>query len=145
MRLILERLEAGGIVLLYPEGTRTPTGRLQRAKTGIARMALTADVPVVPVGLTGTFDLLPRNRSLPDMGKRKSVCIRIGQPLSFASLGARNEDASPGIYRRVADQVMLGIAALVGQPYPYAKQPEPAAPSTPAWAALRSGPPSLLS
>ena len=144
MRLILERLEAGGIVLLYPEGTRTPTGRLQRAKTGIGRVALTSGVPVVPVGLVGTFDLLPRNRSLPDMGKRTSVDIRIGQPISFASLGARNEDASPGIYRRVSDQVMLGIAALVGQPYPFARQPE-AAPSASAWTALRVGPPSLLS
>ena len=145
MRLILERLEAGGIVLLYPEGTRTPTGRLQRAKTGLGRVALTAGVPVVPVGLIGTFDLLPRNRRLPDMAKRKSVRIRIGQPLSFASLGARNEDASPGIYRRVADQVMLRIAALVGQPYPFAKQREQAAPSTSGWASRRLGPPSLLS
>jgi 1-acyl-sn-glycerol-3-phosphate acyltransferase len=145
MRLILERLEAGGIVLLYPEGTRTPTGKLQRAKTGVARIALTAGVPVVPVGLIGTFDLLPRNRRLPDMAKRKSVHIRIGQPISFAALQARNEDASPGIYCRVADQVMLGIAELVGLPYPFAKQRENGTSSAAARAALRLGPPSLLS
>jgi 1-acyl-sn-glycerol-3-phosphate acyltransferase len=145
MRLILERLEAGGIVLLYPEGTRTPTGNLQRAKTGIARMALTAGVPVVPVGLVGTFDLLPRNRRLPDMAKRKSVYIRLGQPISFASLPARNEDASPGLYRRVTDQIMLRIAELVGQPYRFARQPEQAAATATGWASLRRGPPSLLS
>ncbi len=142
IRLILERLEAGGIVLIYPEGTRTPTGKLQRAKTGIARMALTASVPVVPVGLVGTFDLLPRNQRLPDLGKRKSVRLRIGKPISFDSLKARNEDASPGIYRRVADQVMLRIAELCGQPYPFAHERESVAP--PARTAPRLGPPTFL-
>jgi 1-acyl-sn-glycerol-3-phosphate acyltransferase len=143
MRLILERLESGGIVLLYPEGTRSPSGRLQRAKTGIARLALTAGVPVVPVGLIGTFDLLPKNRRLPDLGKRKSVRMRIGLPISFDSLKERNEDASPGLYRRVADQVMVGIADLVGQPYPFARQA--ATPSAVAKASRRVDPASFLS
>jgi 1-acyl-sn-glycerol-3-phosphate acyltransferase len=118
---ILERLAAGGIVLLYPEGTRSLTGHLQRAKTGVARVALAAGAPVVPVGLVGTFDLLPKNQRWPDWSKRKSVRIRIGSPLNFDSLKARDEDASPGVYRRVTDQVMQEIAKLVGQPYQFGK------------------------
>ncbi|WP_408895698.1 lysophospholipid acyltransferase family protein [Nocardioides sp. R1-1] len=104
---VLGRGEAFGI---YPEGTRSRDGRLYRGRTGVAQLALTAGVPVVPVGLRGTDQLQPVDARLPRLAK---VTVRFGKPLDFAG---RFEGVAPGRARREAtDEIMDAIHALTGQ------------------------------
>jgi len=104
---VLGRGEAFGI---YPEGTRSRDGRLYRGRTGVAHLALTAGVPVVPVGLRGTEHVLAvdsnRLRVVP-------VTIEFGEPLDFRG---RFEGVPLGRARReVTDEVMAAIQAITGQ------------------------------
>ncbi|MFJ9313483.1 lysophospholipid acyltransferase family protein [Pimelobacter simplex] len=104
---VLGRGDAFGI---YPEGTRSRDGRLYRGRTGVAQLALTAGVPVVPVGLIGTDELQPVDARWPRLAK---VTVRFGAPLDFAG---RFEGVAPGRARREAtDEVMTAIQALTGQ------------------------------
>ena len=104
---VLGRGEAFGI---YPEGTRSRDGRLYRGRTGVAQLALTAGVPVVPVGLTGTADLQPIDATWPRLAK---VTVRFGEPLDFTG---RFDGVPRGRARREAtDEIMDAIHALTGQ------------------------------
>jgi 1-acyl-sn-glycerol-3-phosphate acyltransferase len=104
---VLGRGEAFGI---YPEGTRSRDGRLYRGRTGVAHLALTAGVPVVPVGLTGTEKVQPVGASLPRIVK---VQVSFGEPIDFAG---RFAGVPSGRARRDAtDEVMAAIARLTGQ------------------------------
>jgi 1-acyl-sn-glycerol-3-phosphate acyltransferase len=103
-------LRAGDLVGVYPEGTRSPDGRLYRGRTGMARLALQAEVPVVPVGVVGTDKLQPIGTLLPKLGAK--VAIRFGKPLDFTG---RVGDSS-GL-RAMTDEVMKAIQALTGQEY----------------------------
>ncbi|HET7736708.1 MAG TPA: lysophospholipid acyltransferase family protein [Nocardioidaceae bacterium] len=104
---VLGRGEAFGI---YPEGTRSRDGRLYRGRTGVAELALTAGVPVVPVGLQGTQDIQPIGHRFP---RRAKVTIRFGEPIDFAG---RFEGVAKGRARREAtDEVMAAIQKLSGQ------------------------------
>jgi 1-acyl-sn-glycerol-3-phosphate acyltransferase len=104
---VLGRGEAFGI---YPEGTRSRDGRLYRGRTGVAHLALTAGVPVVPVGLTGTDRLQPVGSRFPKLAK---VAVEFGEPI-----GVKGEyDGVPlGRARReLTDRIMAAIQALTGQ------------------------------
>jgi len=104
---VLSRGEAFGI---YPEGTRSRDGRLYRGRTGVAHLALTAGVPVVPVGVSGTEHVQPLGSSRPRV---VPVTVRFGAPLRFAG---RFEGLPAGRARRqVTDEVMAAIGALTGQ------------------------------
>ncbi len=104
---VLGRGEAFGI---YPEGTRSRDGRLYRGRTGVAHLALTAGVPVVPVGLRGTENIQPVGAKLPRLAK---VTVRFGEPLDFSD---RTGDRPAGRVRReVTDTIMARIAELSGQ------------------------------
>lgn len=104
---VLGRGEAFGI---YPEGTRSRDGRLYRGRTGVAQLALTAGVPVVPVGLLGTDQLQPVDSRFP---RRAKVTVRFGEPLDFTG---RFDGVAPGRARREAtDEIMDAIHALTGQ------------------------------
>lgn len=109
---VLERGEAFG---LYPEGTRSRDGRLYRGRTGVAHLALTAGVPIVPVGLIGTERLQPVGSRLPRLAQ---VTVRFGAPIHVK--GPQAEVSYEGMAlgrarREVTDRVMTAIAALSGQ------------------------------
>lgn len=105
----LEVLNAGEAFGIYPEGTRSRDGRLYRGRTGVAWLALTAGVPVLPVGLIGTENIQPVGARFPTLAK---VTVRFGEPIGidrFAGMPA-------GRARRLlTDEVMEAIAALSGQ------------------------------
>jgi 1-acyl-sn-glycerol-3-phosphate acyltransferase len=106
-REVLDRGEAFGI---YPEGTRSRDGRLYRGRTGVAHLALTAGVPVVPVGLTGTEKLQPVGARMPRI---VPITVTFGQPIHVAG---RYDGVPLGRARReVTDQIMGAIQALSGQ------------------------------
>ncbi|WP_395656311.1 lysophospholipid acyltransferase family protein [Nocardioides sp.] len=106
----LEVLGRGEAFGLYPEGTRSRDGRLYRGRTGVAHLALTAGVPIVPVGLTGTERLQPVGARYP---KVVPITVRFGAPIEVAG---RYDGVPLGRARReVTDQVMAAIQALTGQ------------------------------
>jgi 1-acyl-sn-glycerol-3-phosphate acyltransferase len=109
----LRVLRAGEILGLYPEGTRSPDGRLYRGRTGVARLALRSQAPVVPVGITGTREVMPKAAKLPKPWG--SVTVRFGNPLSFDRHVGQPEDRS--LLREITDEVMNAIASLSGQTY----------------------------
>jgi len=103
-------LKEGRLIGIFPEGTRSPDGLLHRGKTGVARIAVQAGVPVIPAGISGTDLALPRGAMLP---RPRSVRIAFGAPIT---LTAPADGRASGIASRAAtDQIMAAIAALSGQ------------------------------
>jgi len=110
LQLALEVVGRGDAFGIYPEGTRSRDGRLYRGRTGVAELALTAGVPVVPVGLRGTEDIQPIGHRFP---RRAHVEIRFGEPIDFSG---RFEGVPKGKARRLAtDEIMAAIQRLSGQ------------------------------
>ena len=108
--LALGILQGGGAFGIYPEGTRSRDGRLYRGRTGVAWLALTAKVPVVPVALRGTDAIQPVGARLPTIA---AVSVTFGAPLDISG---RYGALPAGKGRRLAtDAVMDAIAALSGQ------------------------------
>jgi 1-acyl-sn-glycerol-3-phosphate acyltransferase len=107
-------LEEGGILGIYPEGTRSPDGRLYRGHTGVARLALGCGVTVVPVGIVGTTDVQPRGSNFLHPFRR--VAIRFGPPLDVARF-AGTSATDPLALRTVTDELMFEIRRLSGQVY----------------------------
>jgi 1-acyl-sn-glycerol-3-phosphate acyltransferase len=108
----LVRLREGQLFGIYPEGTRSPDGRLYRGRPGVGWLALKSGLPVIPVGMVGTRAVLPPGKVLPRPGR---VEVRIGKPLNFA---VELADEPPAKARRViTEQVMSAIQELTGQDY----------------------------
>lgn len=106
----LEVLGRGEAFGLYPEGTRSRDGRLYRGRTGVAHLALTAGVPVVPVGLTGTERLQPVGARLPRV---VPITVEFGSPIQVAG---RYDGMALGKARRLlTDEIMTAIQAMTGQ------------------------------
>ena len=112
LRKAMEILAEGELLGIYPEGTRSPDGRLYRGKTGIARMALEARVPVIPVAMINTFDIQPPGKILPRIMR---VGIRIGEPLDFSRYEGMSGDRF--VLRSITDEIMYELMALSGQEY----------------------------
>ena len=116
-----EVLEAGGVLGIYPEGTRSPDGRLYRGRTGVARLALVTGAPVVPVALTGTREVQPIDALRPRFFR--SVRVDVGEPLRFdGPAGGTDHPGRTGelrddlvVLRAATDRIMAAIAALSGQ------------------------------
>ncbi|ABS04699.1 lysophospholipid acyltransferase family protein [Kineococcus radiotolerans] len=105
-------LGEGELLGIYPEGTRSPDGRLYRGRTGVARIALASGAPVVPVAMIGTEDLLPTGRKLPRVRRVGAV---FGPPLDFSRYAGRGDDQL--VARSITDEVMYAIQKLSRQEY----------------------------
>jgi len=78
LREMLKRLQGGGLVLMFPEGTRSPNGELGQLKPGFIPVARRAQVPLVPIAVVGAYDCLPRGTKLPT---RRPISVVIGEPI----------------------------------------------------------------
>jgi 1-acyl-sn-glycerol-3-phosphate acyltransferase len=108
----LRVLRGGGIAGIYPEGTRSPDGRLYRGKTGVARLALESGAPVVPVALLNTDEIQPTGTLVP---KIKRVRIHFGKPLDLTRYAGSAGDRF--VERAVTDEIMYELMTLTGRPY----------------------------
>lgn len=113
VRTGLRALRRGDLLGIYPEGTRSPDGRLYRGKTGVARMALEAGVPVIPVAMIDTEKVQPPGKALPRFGI--SPGVRIGEPLDFSRYKGLAGDRF--VLRSMTDEIMYEIMMLSGQEY----------------------------
>ncbi|MDP6648234.1 MAG: lysophospholipid acyltransferase family protein [Candidatus Woesearchaeota archaeon] len=114
LKTTLSYLKKGAIIVVYPEGTRTLTGKLQSAKTGVARLALWAKVPVVPLGIIGTFQILPKGKKIPRM---KKATLNFGKPLYFDKY--YNKKITKKLLRKITNNIMKEIAKLSNQKYEF--------------------------
>ncbi|EME96451.1 1-acyl-sn-glycerol-3-phosphate acyltransferase [Streptomyces mobaraensis NBRC 13819 = DSM 40847] len=105
-------LEEGKIFAIYPEGTRSPDGRLYRGRTGIARLALMTGAPVVPFAMIGTDKVQPSGKGRPRISP---VTVRFGEPLDFERYEGMDRDRY--VLRAVTDEVMSHVMRLSGQEY----------------------------
>jgi 1-acyl-sn-glycerol-3-phosphate acyltransferase len=105
-------LRQGALFGIYPEGTRSPDGRLYRGRTGIGWLALHSGVPVIPVAMVGTDRLLPPGQKVP---RPSRIQVRIGKPLLFEEY--RDQPVGARQRRAVTDQVVEAIHGLSGQEY----------------------------
>ncbi|MHC2997949.1 lysophospholipid acyltransferase family protein [Microbacterium sp. HJ5] len=108
----LQVLGGGELLGIYPEGTRSPDGKLYRGRTGIARMALEAHVPVVPVVMVDTDTMMPIGQRLPNVVR---VGVVIGEPLDFSRFSGMEGDRY--ILRSITDEIMVALQRLGEQEY----------------------------
>ncbi|MCU1637346.1 MAG: 1-acyl-sn-glycerol-3-phosphate acyltransferase [Cryobacterium sp.] len=108
----LRVLGGGGVLGIYPEGTRSPDARLYRGRTGVARMVLEAGVPIVPVAMIDTEKAMPTGTRLPRV---RRVGIIIGDPLDFSRFEGMEGDRF--VLRSVTDELMYELRRLSAQEY----------------------------
>ncbi|HOF63245.1 MAG TPA: lysophospholipid acyltransferase family protein [Dermatophilaceae bacterium] len=108
----LKVLRKGELFGIYPEGTRSPDGRLYKGKTGLARMALEAKCPVIPVAMIGTDKAQPTGQKVPTIMR---IGIRIGKPLDFSRYEGMENDRF--VLRSITDEIMYELMLLSGQEY----------------------------
>jgi 1-acyl-sn-glycerol-3-phosphate acyltransferase len=113
LRSGLRVLAEGNVLGIYPEGTRSPDGRLYKGKTGVARLALESRASVVPCAMIHTFEFLPPGSRHPSLTIRPGVVF--GKPMEFARYYGKESDRAA--LRAVTDEIMAEIAKLGGQEY----------------------------
>jgi 1-acyl-sn-glycerol-3-phosphate acyltransferase len=113
LKAILDRLLAGGAIILFPEGTRTQDGQLQPARSGIGLTVIKSTAPVVPVRVFGTFEAYGRHLKIP---RPRQITVKYGRPLRFEKLRAEARTCDKArlkeIYQEVANEIMAAIAKL---------------------------------
>jgi 1-acyl-sn-glycerol-3-phosphate acyltransferase len=116
-RKAISSLKEGKILVIYPEGTRSRTGEIQEGKWGVAKIFLKTGVPILPVGIKGTFQLMPPGKSFPKL--KKVVRINIGEPLFFkeqfekAQKLDESSEEYKNLYREITNKTMEEIKNLV--------------------------------
>lgn len=123
-------LERGELFGIYPEGTRSRTGKLHKGHTGVARLALRTGVPIVPVGILGSTEVQPPDARFPR--PFLEVLIRYGEPLDVRRYADRHNDRL--VLRQITDELMYRIRELSGQEYvdSYATKSHAGVPAAPA-------------
>lgn len=119
-----EVLEKGGLFGIYPEGTRSPDGRLYKGHTGVARLALATGAPIYAVAMVGTREAQPIGQVKPNFFS--PITVRISTPIDVAGIKSATAEGDPTVLRRITDDVMFELAQLSGQEYVdrYAKRGE---------------------
>ena len=112
MDSVLQVLRDGKLLGIYPEGTRSPDGRLYKGKTGVARLVLQSGVPVIPLAVIRT-EFVPS--VIPKVPTMKRPLVRIGKPLDFSAYASVGNDRE--VLRWVTDQIMDEVMRLSGQEY----------------------------
>lgn len=102
-------IKNGHIVGIFPEGGRSKDNKLGKGKTGVIRIALASKAPVVPIGITGTYDLWPINKKFPKL--KKIVRVNIGKPIYYDQYYRRKITKS--LLRRLTDNLMSEIEKLI--------------------------------
>jgi 1-acyl-sn-glycerol-3-phosphate acyltransferase len=108
----LARLQSGELFGIYPEGTRSPDGRLYRGRIGVGWLAVKSGLPVIPVAMKGTDRMMPPGRAIPRPGR---IEIIIGEPLKLPPEALEGPGAK--VRRAITDEVMRAIQELSGQEY----------------------------
>ncbi len=103
-------LDEGHVLIVFPEGTRSPTGALQEAKEGTTILALRTGARIVPIGVAGTRRVWPRGQRLPHFGRRR-VVLRVGEPFTVSAPGSGAERRAAQV--AATNQIMGRIAALL--------------------------------
>lgn len=109
IRTGLKLLEEGQCIGIYPEGTRSPDGRLFKGRSGIARMAIDSGAPIVPVAMFNTAEIQPTGQVVP---KVRRVEMVFGEPMYFTG-----DSSDLALLRQVTDEIMRGIQKISGQVY----------------------------
>ena len=112
MDSVVRVLRNGELLGIFPEGTRSPDGRLYKGKTGVARLVLQADVPVVPVAFVNTDWVRTKPFGIPAMRHPR---IKVGPPLDFSAYASAANDRD--VLRWVTDEIMAHVMELSGQTY----------------------------
>lgn len=107
----IKAIRRGRIIAIHPEGTRSLNGKLQRAKTGVARIAIKSRALVLPVGLIGAFEVLPKGKYIPRL---KRITMNIGHPMRFREYYGKADKLA---LRRITNTIMKEIAGLSNQEY----------------------------
>jgi 1-acyl-sn-glycerol-3-phosphate acyltransferase len=105
-------LAQGKLLGIYPEGTRSPDGRLYRGRVGVARLWLETRAPLLPCAMIGSYEALPPGKKMP---KRGPVAVKFGPPMDLSRYDGRKRDAR--LYREITDDIMRAIQELSGQEY----------------------------
>ncbi len=117
LKEILDRLNRGGAIILFPEGTRSPDGNLLPARSGIGLAVIKSDAPVVPIRIFGSDRAYGRRHRLP---RPRKVIVKFGNPMDFSALRQEAKVAAKPrvkeIYQEVADRIMAEIARLKPEP-----------------------------
>jgi len=118
LKAILDRLLAGGGIILFPEGTRTQDGKLLPARSGIGLTVIKSTAPVVPVRVFGTFEAYGRHIKFP---RPYRIMVSFGKPMNFEKLRAEAKTCDKArlkeIYQQVADEIMVEIAKIEPKKY----------------------------
>ena len=110
LETVLRIMDGGDLCLIYPEGTRSPDGSLQKPHNGAAFLAVKSGAPIIPMAIVGSYECWPRQRRFPRLGQ---VTVRIGPPVIYhLPLGreSRREDLDP-----IAADIMEHIGSLQEQ------------------------------
>lgn len=110
----LRYLKNGEIMMIFPEGRRSRDGKLQKAYSGAAKLTLLSKVPVLPIGVTGSGEVLPKGKIFPRFARCE---VNIGKPMYFKKY--YNKKINDNDLEKITRQVMKEIGKLIGQKYSY--------------------------
>jgi 1-acyl-sn-glycerol-3-phosphate acyltransferase len=112
LREVMRRLKAGGVLVMAPEGTRSPTASLQEGKDGASYLAAKTGLPILPVGVTGTEDEVVSERLR--HFKRLNIVAQVGKPFTLPPLSIKDRETQLPLY---TEEIMCQIAALLPESY----------------------------
>jgi len=110
----LNYLKKGHIIQIFPEGRRSYDGKLNKAYSGVAKLALKAKVPVVPIGIIGSNKVMPKGKVFPTFNRCE---VKIGKPITFNEYYGKGNNIQA--LKKITTKIMKNIASLIGQEYNY--------------------------